>query len=235
MNVRQLFHTPDDFSGGKPIHPAKSPEEKIWDEREGAVIVQNHNLRRIIVGLIAVCVVLAGGLVLQSLKATVVPYVVEVDGASGQVKNIASLQESSYTPKEIEIMYFLGQFISNTRSIPLDPVVYKERWNNAYLFLTKNAAQKMNAQVQAENVARQFGKKTVQVSITSILPLEGGSSYQVRWKEEEFVIGDGEKKTVPMSGIFTVTVIAPKDEATLMVNPLGIYFSDFNWAKDTVK
>ena len=93
----------------------------------------------------------------------------------------------------------------------------------------------MNAEVNAENISQHFGKKTVQVNIVSILPLDGGNSYQVRWNEEEFKIGSGEKNTVPMSGIFTVTNIPVKDEAVLKINPLGIYFSDFNWTKDSTK
>lgn len=230
--MQQLFHSPQKFTSISP----KSPTERaarVWDEREGEVIVQNGNLRKTIMGLVLVCIVLAGGLVVQSLKSTIIPYILEVDSASGMVKNMGPIQETQYTPKDAEIKYFLGQFIVNSREIPLDPVVYKQHWNTAYAFLTKNAAAKMSAEIQAENTSEQFGKKTVQVNIVSMLPMEGGNSYQVRWNEEEFVIGSGDKKTIPMSGIFTIATVPVKDEETLKVNPLGIYFSDFNWTKDS--
>lgn len=216
----------------------RNPTEKakaIWDAREGHLIAQNYNLRKTVIGLLVLSLCLTGGLVVQSLKSTITPYIIEVDSLTGQVKNVGAIQEVKYNPKEAEIKYFLSQFIANTRGIPLDPVVYKQHWNSAYAFLTQNAAQKMNAEVQSENIAQYFGKKTVQVNFVSMLAMEGGNSYQVRWNEEEFVIGSGEKKTVPMSGIFTVTIIPGKDEETMKVNPLGIYFSDFNWTKDSTK
>lgn len=213
----------------------RTPAEKAaetWDKREGAIVVQNHNLRRIIVGLIVISGLLTVGLVVQSLKSTVIPYVVEVDTSTGMVKNAGPLQENKYTPQEAETKYFISKFIINTREIPLDPVVYKEHWNTAYAFLTKAASSKMNAEIKNEKTAEKFGKRTVQVNITSILPMEGSNSYQVRWNEEEFAIGSGEKTVTPMSGIFTITNIPAKDEETLKVNPLGVYISDFNWARD---
>lgn len=233
MNVKEFFQTPNKFTNYQPSNPAKSKEERIWDERDGTYIVQNYNLRRLCLGLILVVIVMAVGLIIQSTKNTVEPYFIEVNTTTGQVKNVGKIENVEYNPQEAEIKYFLTQFVCNTRNIPLDPVVYKKNWNNAYMFLTKNAAQKMNAEVQSENIAQYFGKKTVQVNILSVLPLEGGNSYQVRWNEEEFVIGNGDKQTIPMSGIFTVMILPVKDEATLQVNPLGIYISDFNWTKDS--
>lgn len=231
MNIKQLFQGPQIFTNGKPKNMAEQAK-MTWDEREGLVIVQNHNLRRMIVGLILVIIVLSVGLVIQSLKSTVIPYIVEVDHVTGEVKNIGKVQEQNRAPKDIEIKYFLRRFIINMRGIPLDPVAFKTQWQTAYAFLTKNAAAKMTSQVQSEDIASLFGKKTVQVNIISVLPMEGGNSYQVRWNEEEFAIGSGQKTTVPMSGVFTVTTIPPKDEETSAVNPFGIYFSDFNWTKD---
>lgn len=231
MSIKHFFQAPQAYTTAEPKNPTDQSRKK-WDDREGSIIVREYNQRRIIVGLIVVVIVLTIGLVVQSLKSTVVPYIVEVDHTTGEVKNIGKVQEQNRAPKDIEIQYFLRQFVIDTREIPLDPVVYKQRWNTAYAFLTKNAAAKMTAQVQSENPAAFFGKKTVQVNIISILPIQGGNSYQVRWNEEEFAIGSGQKTIVPMSGVFTVTNIPSKDEATSAVNPFGIYFTDFNWTKD---
>jgi len=227
----KFFNRPEKFTTIQPKTPAEKAEDK-WDRRIGATVIQNANLRKIIVGLIIVIVLLTAGLVIQSLKSAVVPYVVEVDSSTGMVRNAGIVKESNYTPKDAEIKYFLSKFVINTREIPLDPVVYKDHWNSAYAFLTKAAAAKMNAEIKNEKVAEKFGRKTVQVNITSILPMEGSNSYQIRWNEEEFSIGSGEKIVTPMTSIFTITNIPAKDEETLKVNPLGIYISDFNWSKD---
>lgn len=218
-------------------HVANPTEEAagIWAGRDGHFIIQNHNLRRIIVGLLIAQVMTTGGLVVQSLKSTVAPYVVEVDSTTGAVKNVGMVASEKYSPQEAQVKYFLSQFISDTREVTLDPVDYKKRRTRAYAFLTENAAAKLNAEIQSENKNADFGKKTVQVNINSILPIEGGSSYQVRWTEEEFIIGSGQKKTIAMSGIFTVAFVQPKDDGTIKVNPLGIYFSNFNWSKDSTE
>ena len=190
------------------------------------------NLRLTIILLCVVCVVLAGGLVAQSLKASVVPYIVEVDTQNGHVRNAGVLREEGYTPQEAETRYFLNQFLLHIREIPLDPVVYRTNLTNAYAFLTRDAAAKMSAELKNEKLSEKFGTKTVQVQIISCLPMEGSSSWQIRWNEEEFTIGSGQKVVTPMSGIFMVTNITPKEEQVLDVNPLGIYVSDFNWTRD---
>jgi type IV secretion system protein VirB5 len=230
LGIKGFFKRPEKFTTITPKSPAERTEA-AWDKRIGAVVMQNYNLRRILVGLIIVCILLTSGLVIQSLKSTVIPYIVEVDTSTGMVKNAGTLKENNYTPQEAEIKYFLSKFVINTREIPLDPVVYNYRLNEADAFLTKSAATKMSAEIKNEKIAEKFGKKTVQVNITSVLPMEGSNSYQIQWNEEEFSISSGEKVVTPMTSIFTVTNIPAKNEDTLKVNPLGIYISDFNWSK----
>ena len=116
--------------------------------------------------------------------------------------------------------------------MPLDPVVYKENLSTAYGFLTKNAALKLQTMLKSEKTTEKFGHQTVQINISTILAMEGGHSYQIRWNEEVFTIGTGEKKVTPYSGIFTIQIIKSDDEAQLLINPLGMYISDFSWSKD---
>ncbi len=233
MNIKEFFKGPQQYTTQEPTDPCEYGRS-VWDKREGAVIVQNHNLRLLTLALAGACVVLAGGLVFQSMKSTIEPYVIEVDRSTGEVKSAGVMSEIQYTPQNEEIEYFIGQFILNTRSLPLDPVVYKQNWSEAYHFLTRDAATKMSAEIKQDKIAENFGKQTVQVSIVSILPVDGSSgSYQARWNEEVFIVGSGEKEVIPMTGVFTTMTIPAKDKETLRVNPLGIYLSDFNWQKDT--
>lgn len=226
-----MFSRPEMYSNVEPKSPAEKAQA-VWDDREGAVIVRMKNYRLAIILLCIVSVVLAIGLVVQSLKSSVVPYIVEVDTQTGRVRNAGVLREEGYTPQEAETRYFLNQFLLHIREMPLDPIVYKNNLTSAFAFLTKDAATKMNAEFRNEKTAEKFGSKTVQVQIVSCLPMEGSSSWQIRWNEEEFSIGSGQKTVTPMSGIFMVTNIPPKEQEILDVNPLGIYVSDFNWTKD---
>ena len=232
MNIKKLFSKPEKFTEYEPDSPAARAARK-WDEREGEIIVQNYNLRRLLVGLLAVVMVMTVGLVYKSLSANVMPYIVEVDTTTGAVRNVGTVEASAhYQPTEEVYKYFLSKFLKNTREMPLDPVVYKENLSTAYGFLTKNAGLKLQTMLKSEKTTEKFGHQTVQINISTILAMEGGRSYQIRWNEEVFTIGTGEKKVTPYSGIFTIQIIKSDDETQLLINPLGMYISDFSWSKD---
>ena len=232
LNVKNLFSKPEKFTTYEAESPAARAARK-WDEREGEIIVQNYNLRRLLLGMLVVVMFLTVSLVYKSLSTSVMPYIVEVDTTTGAVRNVGTLASSAhYQAGEEVYKYFLSKFLKNTREIPLDPVVYRENLNNAYGFLTKNAGLKLQTMLKTEKTLEKFGSHTVQINVSTILPLEGGHSYQVRWTEELFTIGTGEKKVTPYSGIFTVQTIRVEDEAQLAINPIGLYISDFSWSKD---
>lgn len=205
MGIKSLFNRPEKFTN----IPSSSPMEKerrVWDEREGSKVIQAANWRKMAFSLLFICIALIGGIIYITTKSQLIPYVVEVDKASGQVLNAGTLKESNYTPNEAVTKYFVGKFLINSRSIPLDPVVYKEKLKNAYAFLTKDGAAKFDTEMKSTKQLEKFGKKTVQINITSILPIDDskdsdGKHYQIRWTEDEFSIGGGEKVTVPMSGV----------------------------------
>jgi type IV secretion system protein VirB5 len=232
MNIKSLFSKPERFTNYEALSPAARAARK-WDEREGEIIVQNYNLRRLLVGMLAVVVVLTISLVYKSLSSNVMPYIVEVDTTTGMVKNVGTVAASAhYKPSEAVNKYFLSRFLKNTREIPLDPVVYKENLTTSYGFLTKDAAKKLQTMLKTEKLTEKFGHQTVQINIATILPMESEHSYQIRWTEETFTISNGEKKVTPYSGIFTVQTIRSDDETRLMINPIGLYISDFSWSKD---
>ena len=232
MNIKNLFSKPEKYTDYEPESPAARAERK-WDEREGEIIVQNYNLRLLLIGLMVVIIILTAGLVYKSLSTSVMPYVVEVDTTTGTVRNIGTIESSkNYEAGDAVYKYFLSKFVKNVREVPLDPIVYRENLNTSYGFLTKNAMAKLQTMLRSEGVNEKFGHQTVQVNISTVLPMEGGHSYQIRWQEESFTIGTGEKKVTPYSGIFTVQTIKQSEEEQLAVNPIGLYISDFSWSKD---
>lgn len=209
--------------------------EGVWDERLGSLAVQNYNQRRWIRGLLIALILSIGVSGYMSTKNTTVPYVVTVDSNSGEVKNIGVATESSVTPEEAELQYYVRQFITDTRRIPLDGDVYKSQWTEAANFMTKDCFAKMTSDYNSSKRGEIVGKKTVLINIVSVLPIESGRTYEVHWTEEEFVIGSGAKTVIPMRGIFTMVHLPQKDLEKVQKNPLSIYFSDFNWQRDAVQ
>lgn len=233
MKITEFFKAPQQFTNKEPENPCEYGRQ-VWDARDGSYIIQNYNLRRISLCLGIALVIMTCGLVFESTKSSVEPWIIEVDSTTGAIRQAGAISEVSYTPDEKVITHFIGEFIVNTRSMPLDPVVYKNNWNKVYNFLTKNSAAKMTSIMQSDKMTADFGNRTVHVNITSILPIDGSnSSYQARWMEDIFIVNSGEKKSVPMSGTFTVTHLDSKEKQTLLANPLGIYFTDFNWIEET--
>lgn len=234
--INKLLHTPppeyseENRQNLDPMEKAK----RAYDRRVGSVLVQNYNLRRLCLLLGIAIIVLSGGLIVQSLKSTVEPYVIEVDSQTGLVRNVGLVSHEEYKPQEAEMKYFLGQFIRNIRELPLDIVIYKQNINTAYSFLTKDAANKMNSILGSdESLVKDIGKKTVIVKINTVLPIAGAKdSYQIRWTEETYMLGSDKKTISNMSATVTVAIKAPKDVATVNINPLGIYIKDFNWDKE---
>ena len=234
MNVKDLFSHSKQFTyNEKPLSPAEKAARK-WDEREGGIIEQNSNLRKLLYGLMLVVIALAGALAYKSNADYTAVYVVETDINTGEVRNVGTVsQMKNYQPGDQVFNFFLKQFVQNVRSIPLDEVVLGQHRDEAYAFLTKDGKNMLEAEWEREKHWSKFGMSTVQVQFNSILPMDGGKSYQVRWTETEFKLGTNQKIVTPYTGIFTVETIKSDKKELLDANPLGMYITDLHWEKDT--
>ena len=222
------FRQPEKFSDtGRTLSPAEQARATI-DARIGSVVVQNYNWRRIAIGLLVACIALSIGLTVQSI----IPYVVTVDKATGEVEKAGAFVSQDYTPQEAEVRYFIGQFIQNARSIQLDPVQQEKMQGKAYAYLTQAAAQKYAAIQRNEGFKEKYATYTVQTKITGIKKIPDTESYHATWTEEEFNIASGKQDTKKYECVFAVTTIPPKDEQTMLINPLGLYISDLNFSAE---
>lgn len=232
MNIRKLFTRPENYTAMDEMSPADRAKQ-TWDNRDGSVIIQNYNLRLLNIGQLAVNVILVGALIFSSMKSSVQPFVVFANPQNGEVWHVGTAAEAqNFEPTEEMKRYFMANFIKNTREIPLDPVVYKKNLLQAYNFMTKDAGFKYQAQLENDKVGEKLGHSTVVVDIVSIVPVESGKSYQVRWTETELTIDNGKKTVTPYSGIFSVQTMQVDDEKQLAANPIGFYILDFNYSKD---
>ncbi len=233
MNVKDLFSHPKQFTyDDNPLSPAEKAARK-WDEREGGIIEQNQNLRRLLMGLIVVIIALAAALAFRASTDYSTVYVVETDINTGEVRNVGTAnQMKNYQPGDAVFNFFLKQFVQNIRAIPLDEVVLNQHREEAIGFLTKDGNNMLQAEWDRENHFGKVGLATVQVTINSILPMDSGRSYQVRWTETEFRLGTNAKTVTTYTGVFTIEIIKSTDKQQLDVNPLGIYITDLHWDKD---
>ena len=201
---------------------------QLWDERIGSSRVQARNWRLMAFGSLTLSLGLAGGIVWQSAKSRVTPFVVEVDKL-GQVQAVAPAIQN-YQPTDAQIAWFLAHFITDVRSLPADPVLVRENWLEAYEFVTNHGAVFLNGYAGTNDPFKAIGDRAVSVNVTSVVRASD-DSFQVKWTEQTYR-QDSLVSTENWTAILTIAIKPPSTEEVLRENPLGLYVDDISWSRE---
>ena len=201
---------------------------QVWDERIGSARVQARNWRLACFGALAGNLCLAGGLVWQSARGTITPWVVQVDKL-GQTQAVAPAT-ADYTPSDPQIAWHLARFIEEVRGIPADPIVLRQNWLDAYNYVTDKGALALSDYARTADPFTQIGKTQIAVDVASVIRASG-DSFRVAWVEHHYV-DNALAATERWSAILTVVVQTPTDPDRLKKNPLGVYVHALNWSKE---
>ena len=219
--VQRYGRTPE------PVTPYQRAAQ-VWDERIGTARVQARNWRLMALGGLFLSGGLATGLLWQSLQSRVVPYVIEVDKL-GEARAVSEA-EKAFQPTDPQIAWHLAEFISNVRSVSLDPVVMRRNWLSAYDFVTDRGAHFLGDYARQANPFADVGERTVSVQVTSVVRASD-RSFQVKWVETSFDRGNL-TGTARWTAILTIVSRPPTSAETLRKNPLGIYVDAIDWARE---
>jgi type IV secretion system protein TrbF len=200
----------------------------LWDERIGTARVQAAHWRAMAFGCLALALAVIGGLIWQAVRTHIVPYIVEVD-AQGEVKALGPVSEH-YAISDGEIAHGLERFIRDVRSLPLDPIVLRDDWLEAYDFTTTRGALVLNEYARVNDPFSHLGQSSVAVEVTSLVRASK-DSFQVRWIERKYTNGSL-AGTEQWTAIVTIEIRPPRDEAHLRKNPLGLYVDALNWSRE---
>jgi type IV secretion system protein TrbF len=88
----------------------------------------------------------------------------------------------------------------------------------------------MNAHMRARDPFERAKTETVTVEVHSVLPVSP-QTWRVEWREETRKRDGTEPVSTEMQATITLAFAAPADEATLRLNPSGLYVNAFNWAE----
>ena len=201
---------------------------QVWDERIGSARVQARNWRLMALGGLTLSGALAGGHLWQSLQSRVVPYVVEVDRL-GEARAVAPAAEG-YRPTDPQIAWHLGRFVSQVRSVSLDPVLMRQDWLAAYDMVTGRGAKFLGEYARAADPFAGVGQRTVSVQVTSVVRASD-RSFQVKWTETAWERGSL-AGTTRWTAILAVALRPPKSADMLRRNPLGLYVDAIDWARE---
>ena len=218
------------------VHYGKTPEPEtpyqkaaqVWDERIGSARAQAKNWRAMAFGSLALSVGLAGGLVWQSARGTIVPWVIEVDKLGAA--QVVAPATSGYTPSDPQIAFHLSNFIKRVRSIPSDPVILRQDWLGAYDFTTIKGAQTLSGYARANDPFAKIGEEQVSVDVSSVIRASA-NSFRVAWTGRRYKDG-ALVDTSRWTAILTIVVRPSSDAERLRKNPLGIYVDAIAWSKE---
>jgi type IV secretion system protein VirB5 len=211
----------------EPVTPYQAAAQ-VWDQRIGSARVQAKNWRRMAFGCLALALLMAGGLVWRSAQSIVTPYVVEV-ATSGQVRAVGEAA-TPYKPNDAQIAYHLARFLTDVRSLSIDPIVVRQNWLEAYDYTTDQGAATLNDDARSHDPFAHIGQTSTAVEVTSVVRASD-ASFQVRWIERHYDHGSP-SGTEHWTAVLSIILQPPRTEAQLRKNPLGIYVNGLSWSRE---
>jgi len=148
-----------------PVTPYQKAGQ-VEDRRLGRANARGNRWCLAFCGAMGLAGLSTSGLIYQSAQASIVPWVVEVD-ETGAVKASGPAQ-NNFKPSDAQIAHQLARFISNVRSVSIDPVVLRENWLSAYNYATDQAALTLNTYANENDPFADIGQRSVTVDVTSI-------------------------------------------------------------------
>ena len=150
----------------EPVTPYQKAAQ-LWDERIGSARVQARNWRLMAIGGLMLSSGLSAGLVWQSTQSRVVPFVVEVDRL-GEPRALRPA-DKDYQPTDPQIAWHLAHFITDVRTVSLDPVLMRANWLAAYDFVTPRGARFLGDYARYADPFGEVGTRKVSVQVTSVV------------------------------------------------------------------
>ena len=126
--------------------------------------------------------------------------------------------------------WHLGRFITDVRSVSLDPVLMRQNWLAAYDFVTARGAKFLNEYARDADPFGEVGARTVSVQVTSVVRASD-RSFQVKWTESAYDRGSL-GGTSRWTAILSVVTRPPASAETLRKNPLGLYVDAIDWSQE---
>jgi type IV secretion system protein VirB5 len=201
---------------------------QVWDERIGSARVQARNWRLMAFGCLILSSGLAFGLVWQSARGTITPWIVQVDRL-GQAQAVAPA-DPFYQPSDPQIAFHLARFIEDVRGLPSDAIVLRQDWLRAYDFTTDRGAAALNDYARVNDPFAKLGKMQVSIEVSSVIRASP-DSFRVAWIERRYENGQL-AATERWTAIVSIVIETPRDADRLRKNPLGVFVNAINWSKE---
>ncbi len=201
-----------------------------WQEQYGTYIHERKLWQRVAFVSLGVNLLAIMGMVWVGAQNKMVPYVVEVDklGATVAVQRA----DVPLVANSQSIKAQLARWIENTRSVYTDVQAEKKAIQQAYASINQNgpASAMLNDYFQVHEPFKRSENESVDIQIQSVQPISD-KTWRIEWQEERRDRNGGVINSVQEQATVTIVIDPPVDEATILLNPLGIYVDSFSWSQ----
>ena len=218
-NEEKLILTTDPFAAGRTEAA----------ERYGYLSKNAAAWRRISFVLLLCCAACVFAVIYTANKVTVVPYIVQVDQHGYQIA-VEPVKPSKVDQRLI--ISAIARYVWSLKTVFTDQEAQLYLMNYVYNSTPSTTAAEIKYQDYFRNnnpMDAMATRTSVHAIVNSVLPLSE-KTWQAEWTEDSFQ--DGRKiATKHYRGIFETAVNPPKTMDEILVNPLGIYITDFNFSE----
>jgi type IV secretory pathway TrbF-like protein len=201
-----------------------------WNERYGDYVAQARNWRLAAILALLVAIIAAGGLVHIAGQSQIIPYIVRVD----KLGTVAAVDRADrrFEPDQPLIVASLARWVQNIRSIYTDASAQRTIIKEGYAMINEHseAYGKLNEYMRGHDPFQLAQTQTVSVDVQSVLPLSG-NSWRIEWQKETRGRDGSRPEIKAWQATVSIAINPPGDEATIRLNPLGIYVNSFNWSQ----
>ncbi len=201
-----------------------------WDERYGDLITRAKNWRTMAGFCSLIALVATGGVVWQSARSHVVPFVVLIDNLG---RPVASGIADETSPNDDRLRRSnIFNFVENLRTVTTDGVSQRKAIDRVYAQIASGSEAQtfISDFYRSDPPFKKAETETVSVEVKSVLPTSD-RTYEVEWIETTRDLYGTVKSTDRWKGYLSIALNPPTDERQARINPLGIYITNASWAK----
>jgi len=212
------------------LHNPYLAARREWDERYGEFITRAKNWRTMAVISAMVALIATGGMLWQSARSRVIPFVVLVDSLGRPIAS--GLAEQASVGDDRLRRAVIQDWIDNVRMVTTDGIAQRRAINRVYAYIASgtNAQAFISDFYRNDPPFKRAQTGTVSVEVKSVLPTSD-RTFEVDWIETTRDLFGGVKSTDHWKGSFTIALNAPTEERQARINPLSLYVTAASWAK----
>lgn len=221
---------PRTMAPSTPYAAAKAEFNEVY----GSAIVQARNWRVVAVLSICIALVAVTGLAVRANQSKFIPYVVETD-KFGAVAAVGMADKGEVKDERI-IRAFLNRFVMDARRVTFDPVMQKQAVHQVFSVLASGTpAHAKMSEFYASNSPFVRGQNEGVEAEQPVILRINDKSWQIAWTETTRDAQGLARKRETWKATVTVAFNPPTDESQILVNPLGLFITDFDWRQEFSK